>query len=84
MENNWKTFYIDTNVAWGLIESKEQWEKILEETAKFPNFLNMSHVKEHFLATTRREFNTYNSCPYFSFPRKDGRETLAEFLGELI
>jgi hypothetical protein len=34
----WKTFAIDTNAAFGLVDSAEKWQAIVHSTAELPNF----------------------------------------------
>lgn len=80
MGNNWKTFYLDTNAVWGLIESEEQWEKIVKETGTMPGFRGTEDARRHLLSTRR-----YTTAEFimFGFPLNNPGETLAEFLAEI-
>ena len=71
MENKWIPFWFEGNLAWGLIETVEQWQKI--ETAYAGN--------SNPLFAKRNEF-TYR--PYFGFRTECmGDETLLGWIKKL-
>jgi len=62
--SKWKPFYIDTNVAFGFVESREAWERMLADTAKMPNVGTVENAWNHLTRTCLRPGS---NPPSFSF-----------------
>lgn len=73
----WKTFAIDTNAAFGLVDSAEKWQAIVHSTAELPNFHdNKDAARCHLLGTRLRP---ESDPPSFGFYPGNTGQTLAEF-----
>lgn len=73
-------FAIDTNVAFGLVDSPENWQAIVRNTATLPNFRSdEAAAREHLLNTRLRPGS---EPPSFGFDPGNIGQTLAEFFTE--
>ncbi len=64
----WETFWFEGNLAWGRIESPEDWERI-----------QVAYIDGPDLSSAQR-FDNASSGPYFGFASEcRGKETLGEF-----
>ncbi len=78
--SDWKPFYIDTNVAFGLVNSQKNWEQMLAETASLPNVRTIENAWRHLTKTCLRPGS---DPPSFGFYPGNTGVTLQKWMQEV-
>lgn len=60
--DKWPTFFVDTNLVWGKVESKEQWEEIITNVC---SVYSRYEALTYLFDTCRSKVNL--NYPYFSY-----------------